>query len=219
MFCSTCGKSILDSANFCDVCGTRTTARKAQTVANVDPVTKMSPLLIKSLCAFVAILVLLSIMDAVIKKGENSVPPEIDVKTVAFASRKKLESVYGTPQRYEVCCNDGEPNFNIAHYSWGEATFDYDGKVKDVYYHYRVHPHSIEAALKRVGLEQTSNPTRILHFYRWCPDCNPPSHALINADLRLNVTINDDVGDDGFGTISVGFLEWTGQDLLNKPLH
>jgi len=149
---------------------------------------------------------------------ELSSPPEIDVKAVEFASKQKVESVYGVPSGYEVCCNDGGPDFNIAHYPWGDVTYRPDGKTDHIWYCYRVHPHSLESALKRVGLEKTSEPLRFVNLYRWCPTCSPPSPALFNGDLKMDVILMDDRQNDGFEAIQVGFEDWTGQDLLNKPL-
>jgi len=97
--------------------------------------------------------------------------------------------------------------------------FDYDGKAHNVWYRYKVHPHSPEAALQRIGLEKTSEPIRVLSFYRWCPTCTPASGALFNGDLKLSVRVMDDRGGDGFEAVSVDFLKWTGEELLHKPLH
>ena len=226
MFCSQCGHENPDHANFCKACGKNVDRAKPilSKLVALNPTTSFSKRTVRGTVVFFGLLCAIAVIAQLVNnreiQKEMQTTPEIDVKTVAFAKKEIVEKIFGLPTRYEICCrSDNEPKFDIAHYEWGDVTFDPNGKAADVWYRFIRHPHSLEAALKRVGLDKTSEPIQFASMYRWCPTCTPASPALFNGDLKFNVTVITDRKDDGFEAIHVDFDQWTGRELLNKPTH
>jgi hypothetical protein len=146
-------------------------------------------------------------------RADLQTPPELDVKQLPSLPKAKIESIFGVAPRNKVFPNPnpgplaGKP-YEIAYYPWGSIEYDEGGKFNVLTYLYKSRPHSIDAALKRVGLEETSEPLRFKRLNRWCPRCTPPSPALFCGGLQLNVTIFDAVDNDGFEMIEVFFLPY-----------
>jgi hypothetical protein len=141
-------------------------------------------------------------------KKELQIPAEMDVKTVAFGTRASVERVFGMPSRYEQCCTtDNDPKFDVGRYKWGEGLYDEKGHASNVWYNYKTCPHSLEAALRRVGLSKTTEPLQIGSVYRWCSSCTPSSSSLFDGNLKFNVTVMTAANDDGFSAISVSFAQ------------
>lgn len=175
--------------------------------ALAKPSTRQGLILILALAVLVVCILVVGTTEDRKTQREASVQSEIDVKKLASVSRAEVERLFGSPMRYEMCCStDNDPPFEIAYYQWGDIDYNEHGNVADVRYRYKKHPHSLESALAKVGLRQTSEPLRVGHLYNWCPKCVPSSPALFNDDLKLGVTIFDDPKGDGFSTIWVAFL-------------
>jgi hypothetical protein len=201
MNCPTCGKGNRSIAIFCAFCGKKLSASSlspsSEHAFGRTPPRAAKPRTGKIILilGFFGLLILAALLRSSKTQVQPSTPgvqldakalsPEIEIPKLGFASRQQVIKMIGEP---EGKARNGEDQ-----YSWGTLEYK-NGRVVALDYHYKQRPTSIDAALAKVGLVKTSEPTRRESSnYQWAAPFAPP---LVCCGFRFeNVLISGDFSD------------------------
>src|SRR5258707_5064374 len=98
------------------------------------------------------------ILASFLSYGQTKAALEVDVTKLGLRPRSEVVKILGQPNKSSPSGSDT--------YSWGFAAY-IDGKLDQIDYEFKTRASSVQEALAKVGLEQTSTPRKGPLSYFW----------------------------------------------------